>query len=134
MQSTPHFSPIIRKLGLSRQILVKGLNAKFRDDPLSMNLVFPCAQQDRKTDMKNPVVAFRSFENASGIACTFATKMFVSVKIMVFWIVLLNDLVDGHGRFGRNGALHLQSQSSILDVKAGCFSEALDTHLTNYMA
>jgi hypothetical protein len=107
MQSTCYFCPILTKLGFSRQILVKVLNANFHGDPLSISLVFPCGQEERRADMKNPIVAFRSFENEFGVAGTNAKKMFVSFKIMVFLTVLLNDLVDGYGRSGRNGFLHL---------------------------
>jgi hypothetical protein len=43
-------------------------------------------------------------------------------------------LLDGYGRFERNGLLLLQSQSSILNVQAVGSSETFGTPLTNYVA
>ena len=55
--------------------------------------------------------------------------MFVSIKIMMFWVVLLNSFGSGCGRFGRKSFLLLQSQSSIWNVQAGGSSETFGNKL-----
>ena len=48
------------KLEFSRQIFEKYPNIKFHENPSSGSRVFPCG----RTDMTNPIVAFRKFANA----------------------------------------------------------------------
>ena len=52
------------RLELSRQIFETFLNIKFRGNPSSGSLVFPCGRRDEQGDMTKLIVAFRDFARA----------------------------------------------------------------------
>jgi hypothetical protein len=52
------------KLEFSRQILETFPNTKFRGNPSSASLVFPCGRMDERGDMTKLIVAFRDFARA----------------------------------------------------------------------
>ena len=68
VQSTRYYCQVLMKIDFSRQIFEKYRNIKFHENPLSEAESFygtdRQTQTDRRKNMANPIVAFRSFSKA----------------------------------------------------------------------
>jgi hypothetical protein len=96
------------KLEISRQIFETFPNIKFRENPSSGSLVFPCGRMDEQGDMTKLIVAFRDFAKAPkkrkivDLMDLFSWQFFPEYLLKIVNTIFFRTLYIYFVRFGNN--------------------------------